>query len=493
MKLKYQLIFRPLCILSLTLIFGYLLIDGVVLKPNHYFNFNEEIFLLYVPMALPWIPLYFFMLPRFNLLKPKNDRANVNFPLLFLSWIVITLSTVLALSYLQKAAGKMEHLQNITEFEKKGSPHYCTLHNIFIWNEKYGLYNESSISSKGATLNYNICITLPIFEKTRDTVRQDCSYWLSVEYHKSISNRLSAESKAQAYNDFKEHVVREIGETNFNQFEYLELLGNNKLRQRSENAILESSLVRYKDPIYFKQVKEPFEKRFGNLILWFCITLLVGGLIIGTIIFATKLKSEDPVVLNSLQRETDSFSFAALKPREGFHSTPILMLLNILVFVCMVVAGDGFFSFHISSLLKWGANHKLEVLNGEWWRLITNMFLHAGIFHLLLNMFALLYIGTLLEPIIGKTKFWGYYILTGVIASLSSISMHAQAISVGASGAIFGMFGIFLAFLIKGLFPKTMNKIFLKNTLLFVGFNLIMGMTGNVVMLHILGDCFQDY
>ncbi len=480
MNLKYQLIFRPLCFLALVLIVGYSFLNAVILIPYHYFNLKEELFNLYIPMALPWVPLYFLMLPRFNLLQPRNARANLNFPLSLFSWIVIFIATVLALSYLHKSTGKMEHLQSISEFEKKGSPQYCTLQNAFIWKKKIGHSNRIEISNKGGTLNFYTYLTLPIFEKIEDTIKEDCTYWLAVEYHQSTSNRASQENKAKALITLHENVNRDLLETNFNQFEYLELLGNNELRKQSDNAIRQSILVRYKEPMFFKASKEPFEKRFGNIVLWFFITIIIGGLLIWTIIYFNKLRSEDPEVLNSLQMESDPINFSVIKPREGFYSTPILVLLNIIVFIIMVISGEGFISFQVSSLLKWGANHKLEVLNGEWWRLLTSTFLHAGIMHLLFNMAALLYIGTMLEPLLGRTKFWVYYLLTGVVASFCSISIHNQAISVGASGAIFGMYGIFLAFLINGMFPKAINKVFLLNTLLFVGINLIMGMAGNV-------------
>lgn len=292
MKLKYQIIFRPLCILALCLIIGYLLIAKIILIPNEYFDLNEAVFHFYIPLALPWAPMYYIMLPRFDLLKDKSNRSSLNFVLSLLSCLLITITIVLALDYLDKASGKMEHLQTISVFEKKGSPQYCTLKNVFILNRNYGFYNEPSISGRGATLNYNICITLPIFEKMEDTIRQDCNYWLSVEYRKSISNRIAPENKAKAFRDFKDWVIKEISKTNYNQFEYLELLSNNDLRRKSENAILESNLVRYKDPVYFKSSKEPFEKRFGHLLLWGFVTLLVGGIIIGAIIFGTDLKDE---------------------------------------------------------------------------------------------------------------------------------------------------------------------------------------------------------
>jgi len=132
------------------------------------------------------------------------------------------------------------------------------------------------------------------------------------------------------------------------------------------------------------------------------------------------------------------------------------------------------------SLVKWGANFRPVTLEGEWWRLITCCFLHIGVFHLLFNMYALLYIGLLLEPYLGKLRFAVAYLLTGVIASLTSLYWHDATISAGASGAIFGMYGVFLAMLTTNFVEKTTRKALLVSIAVFVVYNLLNGLKGGV-------------
>ncbi|MCR6640595.1 MAG: rhomboid family intramembrane serine protease [Sporocytophaga sp.] len=119
-------------------------------------------------------------------------------------------------------------------------------------------------------------------------------------------------------------------------------------------------------------------------------------------------------------------------------------------------------------------------LEGEWWRLITCCFLHIGIFHLLMNMYALLYIGVLLEPLLGRTRFITAYLLTGVTASITSLWWHDLTISAGASGAVFGMYGVFLALLTTNLIEKTARQTLLTSIAVFVGYNLINGLRGGI-------------
>lgn len=127
-----------------------------------------------------------------------------------------------------------------------------------------------------------------------------------------------------------------------------------------------------------------------------------------------------------------------------------------------------------------GANFKPYTLEGEWWRLITNCFIHIGVFHLLFNMYALLYIGVLLEPYLGKARFAGAYLLTGIIASLTSLAWHDLTLSAGASGAIFGMYGVFLAMLTTNLIDKAKRNALLTSIAIFVGYNLVNGMKGGI-------------
>lgn len=163
-------------------------------------------------------------------------------------------------------------------------------------------------------------------------------------------------------------------------------------------------------------------------------------------------------------------------PTEGYVVTPVVMYLNVAVYIMMVAAGVHFFLPENQSLLDWGANFRSSTLDGEWWRLLTCCFVHIGILHLLLNMYALIYIGVLLEPIMGSVRFLSAYILTGVAASVTSIWWHDITISAGASGAIFGMYGVFLALLTTNLLHKSTKQAFATSIAVFVGYNIITGL-----------------
>ncbi len=171
-----------------------------------------------------------------------------------------------------------------------------------------------------------------------------------------------------------------------------------------------------------------------------------------------------------------------LTPHKKYFITPLIIYINTLVFISMVVMGLGFGNFSGESLLYWGANFKpLTIDHGQWWRLLTSTFLHGGILHIFFNMYGLISVGIFLEPVIGSIRYGLAYIATGLLASCASIWWHTHAvISVGASGAIFGLYGLFLVLLIKNVFTPEFKKIVLKNTLIFIGFSLAMGASGGI-------------
>jgi rhomboid protease GluP len=172
--------------------------------------------------------------------------------------------------------------------------------------------------------------------------------------------------------------------------------------------------------------------------------------------------------------------FSLFIPRQGYMITPILVNLNILIFFLMLISGVNVFVPSAEDLIQWGANFKPVTIEGQWWRLIASCFVHLGIFHLLMNMYALLYIGLILEPLLGNTKFVAAYLLTGLVASASSLWWNENTISAGASGAIFGMYGVFIALLTTNLVEKTTRKAFITSMAIFVGYNLLNGLKPGV-------------
>ncbi len=170
-------------------------------------------------------------------------------------------------------------------------------------------------------------------------------------------------------------------------------------------------------------------------------------------------------------------------PSRRFLVTPLLLNLNLLVFGLMVLSGVSASDPTGSELVQWGSNVSGLTLYGEPWRLFSSLFIHAGLSHLLLNMFSLWLLGLLVEDRVGPLRMVLVYLASGVGGGLASLWWHSSGInSVGASGAIFGLYGLLLALLVskKLVLDKSDRRAMLGLVLYLVLSNLISGLTGNI-------------
>src|SRR5271165_383020 len=157
--------------------------------------------------------------------------------------------------------------------------------------------------------------------------------------------------------------------------------------------------------------------------------------------------------------------------------TQIIFGANVMVFIAMVMASGPSLDFTGQVSVHFGANFGPYTLSGQWWRLLTYMFLHGGLFHIAMNMWCLWNLGTLCESLYGRWTYAAIYLITGVAGGLASVAWNPQVLSVGASGAIFGLAGALIASFYLGEF--SLSGISIKGTLssllFFAGFNLFLG------------------
>jgi len=154
------------------------------------------------------------------------------------------------------------------------------------------------------------------------------------------------------------------------------------------------------------------------------------------------------------------------KPLRVAH---ILLGLNLGVFALLFILDP---KLSTETLIRFGAKVNYKIVDGEYWRLFTTMFLHANIPHLLFNMMALNIFSRDLEIIYGKKKFLAIYFIAGFFGSFGSFVLNDN-VAVGASGAIFGLLGANLyLFTIN---PEAYKKIYGSDILVLIGVNLAYG------------------
>jgi membrane associated rhomboid family serine protease/Flp pilus assembly protein TadD len=166
-----------------------------------------------------------------------------------------------------------------------------------------------------------------------------------------------------------------------------------------------------------------------------------------------------------------------LRRESSVSLTQIILGANVMVFVAMVIASGPSLDFTGKVMDHFGANFGPYTLSGDWWRLITYMFLHGGVFHIAMNMWCLWNLGTLCESLYGRWTYAAIYLITGVAGGLASVAWNPQVWSVGASGALFGLSGALIASFYLGEFSLSGLNIkgTLSSLLFFTGFSLFLG------------------
>ena len=157
--------------------------------------------------------------------------------------------------------------------------------------------------------------------------------------------------------------------------------------------------------------------------------------------------------------------------------THILFGANIAVFLAMALASGSIMDFSGQVMVRFGANFGPFTLSGQWWRLLTYMFLHGGLMHIAFNMWCLWDLGALCESLYGRWTYAAIYLITGIAAGLASVGWNPGVLSVGASGAIFGLAGALISSFYLGEFslPSVAIGGTLRSLLFFVGFNVLFG------------------
>ena len=171
--------------------------------------------------------------------------------------------------------------------------------------------------------------------------------------------------------------------------------------------------------------------------------------------------------------------------------TITLIATNVAIFVLMIFSGVSAANPGPEELVRWGADFGPLTMGGQWWRLLTACFLHFGIVHIAFNMYVLYQVGISTELIFGRAKYLLIYLFAGIFGNLVSLFVHPMSVGAGASGAIFGVYGAFLGFLLikRQVIAKPVLQQMTRSAATFLGINLVFGlMSGSTdLSAHIAG------
>lgn len=397
----------------------------------------------------------------------------------FIAWITMAAMMIVSNAYLKTASGNLETLDAIDQLNQKDIPRYVSIQEVELDRQYGSAHTEFRASGKrNQYLNFDSYFVYPFSKKSKNNIQ----YWYGVKFHEQISNKIEPEEKEEKYQVFLKQAVKDFESYDFNKASYLEILPHSDDRQGFLKAIELVSEYTNTKPMILEPKEGSYEARNGRKFEWIFGSFGIGfSLFLFTLIFPQYVKEEHERQLKGIKPKSDDLvdMLKYLIPKKEHFATSIILDINIIVFLVMIFSGIHIVSPNGLEMLEWGANRRSETTSGEWWRLISSMFLHGGVMHLLLNIYGLVMAAIFVEPIFGRAKYFLLYFTSGICGSLSSIYWYENTTSVGASGAIFGLYGAILGLLLTKEFDGG-KKIMLLLIGPYVAINLLFGLTGGI-------------
>ena len=217
------------------------------------------------------------------------------------------------------------------------------------------------------------------------------------------------------------------------------------------------------------------------------------------IVEKTKHKEDGVQLLFKITEDINYNNEVKNKKMEKIFSSKKPFVTYILIALCVImfiISGGGYSDNLLFSL---GINSGVLVRHGQFYRLLSSVFLHMGFAHIFFNMYSLYFVGTKIEDFFGKIKYLIIFLLSGIAGNLLSIGFHPENYSVGANGAIFGLFGalVYFGYTYRGYIGSIIKSQILPIIIinLFIGFFIpgidalahVGGLLGGIITAKMLG------
>jgi rhomboid protease GluP len=500
MRIKILKIYLPFLIFSLGFFGLYTFLHWLIIIKLDLFHPKEMIVNFLIPVLITIIAVLFYFQKRIDLLKlgPRGDRLYI-----FFCMISFFIPVIIGQEYLENKSGKLCEIENpsLINFNKQALFYSISKANTL--NRSCGLWvKRTNADRNGSEILITCYFACPLVDPNLedDQFPKKIKAWIGVAFSKKFSNR-AVDDKNEQKIEIKRFINSCIDKHEYYNYQtnYLRNLRNSDQRDDYLAAIeLTNIQANKKELLILREEKGSYDTRTGNGPKWILGIIVSSNLIWFLFVFfpsvnKTELRKFGTIKEKEKRKREFREILMLFYPSRNYWATPTLIDLNFLIYLFMILSGVGIINPQVNELIKWGAIFKPLIADGQWWRLITSMFLHSGFVHLANNLFALFLVGLFLETSIGSSRFMIVYLMTGAIASLASLYFHDSSVSLGASGAIFGMYGLLAALIILKYLDKNLSAMLGVSVVIFIGLNLILGLNGGIDMPAHLGGLFSGF
>lgn len=482
MKEKLRIVFVPFISALLGLTVGYTLLDLLLFTWLGVFHPREELREIVLPVLLAVVVTFFYIAPKLKVLKLHSDFFHT-----FLALLGLALSTIFAQKYGSAISGRQTMLWSVENLESGTPTKYYDLVGPRIDTTAQRYHATYKVVGRRAnTLKMYFYVVMPIRDSDTNTLSHEPTLWLGAVYEDEVDMHESIETMERSYDAFVGLSQVRAGQDDFSHFACYERVDKSSEHFEGFANAVGQGVHLPTDLVILQGMNVPYEARAadsGERLLTSLLIAIVVWLLLCVIpkvnsVEMERIRSGKPDLMRQVERQE---YLDLIIPHKGYFVTPIIMYANIVLFFLMVFAGKGFLTFQPDDLTAWGASYAPMVAEGEWWRLVTAIFLHGGLEHLVANMVCLFYVGIHLEKLMSRGRYLCIYLLSGLAGSTVSLLWHTEpGVAVGASGAIFGLYGAYIAQLAGGVYPKSESRLVLREMLIIIGVNLLVGIVPGI-------------
>lgn len=476
---KLRHVYAPFLAVTAGFVAVYSLLAWALVYRSGWLKLDEDLVTFWLPFGLPWIPALSWLWPRIKLLKLETENGKLPGLYLFVAVATMVGPTILAQHYLSKMTATVSRFGEAAELVGRPATKYYFIERSCLQREGHQLDFASALTGKHQeTLTFTISVAVPFCGRADALPDEAPPAWLALAFSEWMPASSGDDQKELRARAFATDAEARFGAMDLSAFTYLEAMGPGAERRGFEAAI-HKAFPGAREPMLLVPKHNDFESRAGTVGEW-AVGVLGGGTALWLLmllfpgIHEARLRRHLDGTSPKGSRRSSWRAFAV--PGRDNFGTVTLLYVNALVYLAMVFASLGVVGFHIEDLVSWGALARPLLEGSGLVRLVTSQFVHAGLMHLANNLYGLVFAGTMLESVIGGRRLLAAYLVTGTVGGLASVLAHPSTVSVGASGAIFGLFGMLFGLLLS----KDERVIPVRNFLLikagvFVGLNLLLG------------------
>lgn len=416
-------------------------------------HLKEDLLDFWIPFGLPFIPIAIWLRRGIRFLDIKGKYDNGFFFYQFIAAMSIFIPTMITQDYIKATRSKLIQVDSPYEIAEARNNDCYEINDFNVIKEYAGVHRASRITGRyNQDLNFTNYFVVPLVDKNQQIDFDNHRHWYGFKFTKRVSNHANYDKKNKRWESFFNQCIQKYEQYDYSNFEYLQGLSYSDdrdgyiaaVRSRQKNNTQENLII-------LEPMDESFTNKSGDKFVWIFGSFGIGAFVFLLMILIPSIDITEFRRYENKKPLKDDDLKEVLRfviPSGDDFISAILVDINLIVFILLVFSGINIISATPTELLELGANRRYEVMNGEYWRLFTSMFLHGGILHVTMNLFGIAITCSLIEPVLGRLRTLFAYLISGIGSSLASIYWHENTISVGASGAIFGMMGVMIALLL---------------------------------------------